>query len=100
MPRDWYILNEDKTPRLADLEEWARWSIKNDKHVGSTEIGDARISTVFVGLDHNWGDGPPLLFETMVFGGKEDGHCERCSTWKQAEAQHETVCAMVRGING
>ena len=29
------------------------------------------VSTVWLGLDHNYlGDGPPLIFETMVFRGK------------------------------
>jgi hypothetical protein len=38
------------------------------------EDGNIGISTVFLGLDHrHFGDGPPLLFETMVFGGSRDG---------------------------
>jgi hypothetical protein len=24
------------------------------------------VSTVWLGLDHSWGEGPPLIFETMV----------------------------------
>ena len=32
------------------------------------------ISTVFLGIDHNFNlEGPPLLFETMIFGGIKDG---------------------------
>lgn len=53
------------------------------------------ISTVFLGLDHGWGS-LPLLFETMVFGGPCDGDQERCTTWKQAEAQHAEVVARVK----
>jgi hypothetical protein len=26
-----------------------------------------KLSTVWLGIDHNWGDGPPLIFETMLF---------------------------------
>jgi len=34
--------------------------------------------------------GPPLLFETMIFNGPDDGeYQERCSTWEEAEAMHE-----------
>jgi hypothetical protein len=33
----------------------------------------ARVSTVFLCVDHQWGDGDPVLFETMVFGGPLDG---------------------------
>lgn len=37
------------------------------KQVALDSVGPYRISTVWLGLDHNWGDGPPLIFETMVF---------------------------------
>lgn len=48
---------------------------------------------MFLGLDHQFGDGPPLLFETMVFKGESafagEEFCERCSTWTEAEAMHQ-----------
>lgn len=28
----------------------------------------AEVSTVWLGLDHGYGGGPPIIFETMVFG--------------------------------
>lgn len=31
--------------------------------------GTAQVSTVFLGRDHGCGEGPPILFETMIFGG-------------------------------
>jgi hypothetical protein len=37
--------------------------------------------------------GPPLIFETMVFGGSKDGEMDRYSTKEEAEKGHE---AMVR----
>src|SRR4051794_39297838 len=54
------------------------------------------VSTVFLGIDHNFGFGPdkdPLLFETMIFGGDErsefgESYCERYHTWGEAEAGH------------
>ena len=53
---------------------------------------DLQVSTVFLGLDHNWGEGAPLVFETMVFNSASmDEYCERCSTWEQAEAQHDRM---------
>lgn len=64
--------------------------------VANTDLTDgSHVSTVFLGLNHGWGDGPPLLFETMVFDGPCDGDQERCSTWEQAEAQHASVVARV-----
>jgi hypothetical protein len=62
------------------------------------------VSTVFLGIDHNFGNGPPLLFETMVFGGEYDGYCKRYSTWEEAEGGHKTACALAFGqlkvVNG
>ena len=38
------------------------------KRVAETTVVDGRwVSTVWLGLDHNYGDGKPLIFETMVF---------------------------------
>lgn len=94
----WYILNGQEL-EPATLEEHAKWlSVDPERRrVAGCRIGDADVSTVFLGLDHNWLGGPPLLFETMVFGGEHDGYCQRCSTWKQAEVQHEEACSMIRG---
>lgn len=44
---------------------------------------------MFLGLDHrHFGKGPPLLYETMVFGGEADGECARYSTRTEALAGH------------
>jgi len=60
-----------------------------DRKVANDEIGDAQVSTIFLVIDHNFGDdGPPLLFETMVFGGPLDESQERYSTWAEAVAGH------------
>lgn len=50
-----------------------------------------RLSTVFLGIDHNFGDGPPILFETMVFGGKWEGEMDRYSTYDEALMGHERM---------
>src|SRR6266536_3314875 len=72
-----------------DIREWGRWfEYSNDQRiVGRTEVGDLTISTVFLGLDHNWAfGGPPLLFETMIFrGAKALNYQKRYSTWAEAE---------------
>lgn len=53
----------------------------------------ARVSTVFLGLDHRFGgEGPPILFETMIFGGKLDQYQERCCTYAQAIEMHAIAC--------
>ncbi len=68
-----------------------------NRRVANDQIGNVEISTVFLGLDHNFFDrGPPLLFETMIFGGEHNDYQERCSTWEQAEAMHKRATALVR----
>lgn len=39
-------------------------------------------------------DGPPIVFETMIFGGANDEYQERCSTWEEAEAMHKRACKL------
>jgi hypothetical protein len=56
---------------------------------------EADVSTVWLGLDHNWGDGPPLIFETMIFGlkGRLEDYCERYATEADAQAGHDRIVA-------
>lgn len=92
-----YIL-DGKSPVLApDLLTWAKWLEDTDRKVAVTQVGDATISTVFLGVDHQFGDGDPLLFETLVFGGQHDQEMWRCSTWSEAEEQHRQACDFVIG---
>ena len=91
---DHYILDENRQPVKVDLMQWAGWFSK-DRHVAKTEVGDAEVSTVFLGLDHQYGDGPPLIFETLVFGGPLDQEMERYSTWEEAERGHADMVLRV-----
>ena len=66
-----YILAEDgKTPkRVKDVIEWAQAFEKQDRQVAEDFIGRVRVSTVFLGIDHDWsGIRKPVLWETMIFG--------------------------------
>ena len=94
-----WIVDENGNPRLTDLMTWAHWIEKFDNRVVKQDhIGEVSVSTVFLGIDHNFVDeGPPILWETMVFGGKFDHYLERCSGNKeQAEAQHDKMVAYVK----
>jgi hypothetical protein len=65
--------------------------------VARTEINDnCHVSTVFVGLDHNFGRGDPLLFETMIFGGPLDQYQWRYATWDHAEHGHNQAVTEAR----
>ena len=97
---DTFILGgaDGHTPVPCDYLVWARWLEGNgaSRVVARTGFAAARVSTVFLGLNHSYGDGPPLLFETLVFDGPLDGEMDRYSTWAEAEAGHEAMCVRVR----
>ena len=95
---DKYILDGRNPIPCADFMMRARWFETSDRLVAKTDFGDVQVSTVFVGLDRSFGDGPPLLFETMIFGGPfdRDKYQERCSTWEEAEAQHAKAVEFAR----
>lgn len=60
-------------------------------------MGEAEVSTVFLALDHShYPSGPPILFETMVFGGPHDEHTDRYATWDEAVAGHNRILAALR----
>lgn len=59
--------------------------------------GGISVSTVFLGMDHSYSDlGPPILFETLVFGGSCDGNMDRYATWAAAEAGHAAMVEEAR----
>ena len=95
----YYILDEDgEAVPVIDVIEWARWLDGNPDRmqVDDTWLGKVRVSTVFFGLNRQWGEGPPLLFETMVFGGLYDLRQWRWTTRIQAQAGHDRIVAAIR----
>ena len=93
---DRYILDENHVPvECPDLMEWAKWFEAGDRKVAKDMIGDSEVSTVFLGLDHQWGDGPPMIFETMVFGGPLGQDQDRYSTWDDAIKGHKNMIEKV-----
>lgn len=94
----WYKL-EGKIPVLSDSSTAFRDNTDEERRVAHTIVGESRISTVFLCLDHQHGDGPPLLFETMVFGGPLTDEQERYSTWDEAEEGHKRKVKRVRAAS-
>lgn len=55
------------------------------------------ISTVWVGMNLSIGfPGPPLIFETMCFGGDYDQSCMRYATEAEAEEGHRRTVEDIR----
>jgi hypothetical protein len=90
-----YILDEHGEPvSCDDTLAWGRWFEAADRQLAHDEIeGGGRVSTVFLGLDHNFGGGPPLLWETMVFGGPLDGEGDRYASRTAALRGHAAMLA-------
>ncbi len=98
--RDMYF---DPDGNEIDMMTWARMSGDRGSdgpwRVNETIItrGLRRCSTVWVGLNYNFlHDGPPLIYETMIFGGRLDGVGERYATRAQAEAGHARYVQLMR----
>ncbi len=87
-----YILKGKCPVEEPDFIKWALWFEKADVVVKQTVIDDdISVSTVFLGIEHQFGDGRALLFETMIFGGDQDGDIWRYSTWDEAKTGHDTT---------
>jgi len=85
-----YILRGKEIVKEDDILAWGRWFESADRTVKADEINGYRISTVFIGLDHRcFGEGPPIVFETMIFGLLDDDeYQDRYCTWEDAEKGH------------
>ena len=89
----------DRSGKPITLLEWgSMFEDRTTKRVAETTLPDGTwISTVWFGLDHRFGDGPPLIFETMVFPSKDGLLYEldtyRYSTEEEAIKGHEEAVA-------
>lgn len=87
----------DREGNALTLMEWAKGyeNGRPDKRVAEATLPNGRwVSTVWLGLNHQFGDGPPLIFETMVFDSSENMSeldCDRYSTEIEALAGHQVM---------
>lgn len=103
MTLDHYIIDENGVITKASLMKWARWleSEKGhrDRRIGYDKMEEVDVSTVFMGLDHGWGDDTPVLFETMVFNGINkpvEDYTARYHTLEEAREGHKRVVEEVK----
>lgn len=74
----------------------------NYRRVAETQVGPFWVSTVWLGLDHSFGSGPPLIFETMVFAGDHDlgdgreRDCRRYTTEAEALEGHAATVLLLQ----
>jgi hypothetical protein len=94
-----YVLGDDGQPRrVDDVLVWAAWFETHDRTIAHDHVGAVRVSTVFLAFDHAYGDGPPVLWETMIFGGDswEDLGAWRYTSRAAALAGHAKALGLVR----
>src|SRR5450631_925844 len=82
-------------PVPCTMLEWAEYIDSDDRIMAVEEHDGIRVSTVFLGLNHNHSSkGPPWLFETMIFGGKHKDSQWRYETWDEAMKGQLNACAL------
>ena len=94
----YYRLNNNLEPESISIMQYIQGKYKVSKQVALTTIAGRKImvSTVFLSLNLNLlGKHPPIVFETMVFGGSMNREQRRYSTYEDALIGHK---AMVRRI--
>ena len=76
--RPYLYYERDGTPITINLdtpegrEKMAEIWSHEYRAVAQDYVGEIHVSTVFLPIDHGWGGGPPILWETMVFGYDSD----------------------------
>ena len=94
----------DRQGNPVEMMTWAKDFEDGDNRIVKQDYaGPWWISTVFLGLDHSFGDGPPLIFETMVFAAEDgkvtsyaDEYCERYTSEASALEGHERALEWAR----
>lgn len=91
----------DRNGIPIDLTEFGRlasdetvWRVARSKVTDAADMSVSfDVSTVWLGVDHNHGDGPPVIFETMVFdeGSNQELLARRYCTEQQAKDGHVIV---------
>lgn len=84
---------------VDDALVWGWWFEHSlpQRVVAKDRVGDVEVSTVFLGLDHNYrADGPPVLWESLIFGGPFDGRQDRYTSRSAALEGHRRFVELVQ----
>lgn len=95
-----YWILEGTTPVLcSDHVKWCSWFATANRKVAEDVVEGHLVSTIFLGINHDFLSSKPILFETMVFDGEETMQEEyhlRYSNWDDAVAGHRAILALVK----
>lgn len=95
-----YVISNGSVKKARSLGEWSFWYEDGWKTRGirKTKKDGVKVSTVFLGLEHGFGGGKPILYETMVFGGEYDQDImQRYCTRTGALHGHKRLCKFLFG---
>lgn len=94
-----YILDDDGNPTPARELGQYHDSFLDPRRFVAVDIAEdgAYISTIFTGIDYAFGQGKPLLFETMIRGGPYDGWQKRYHTREESVAGHHVAVVLAGG---
>ena len=82
----------NKEGKELTLFEWIEKNEDVDyKRIALDKLDKYKVSTVWLGLDHNFSNEKKLIFETMVFKDNDEVDCERYSTEKEAIEGHKAM---------
>lgn len=93
-----YILDGHTPVLCSDVIAWAMWFETADRRVALDDVRGIRVSTVFLGIDHNYGySDRPVLFETMCSTEIDWLDMQlRYATWEEAETGHKLVIEQLK----
>ncbi len=97
-----YILDEKgNAVEETDLFKWSAWFETSDvsRILKQEKVGRVMVSTVFLALDYDFFFHPkkkPILWETMIFGGKRDKEQYRYRSKISALRNHKKIVEEIK----
>jgi hypothetical protein len=77
------------------MQEWVKL-FKDERHIGDDRVNGAHVSTVYLGLDHGYYGGPPLIFETLIYYPDGSDQMFRYSTETEARQRHKEIVGFLQ----
>lgn len=84
----WGLLHSDEEYMRVGLDTFPSLEDLGEE---SLTVPVATVSTVWLGINHSFHGDPPIIFETMIFGGDYDQECMRYHTEDEAVQGHSQV---------
>lgn len=96
----WIRHPDGRLEQTDDPMRFAMFFESDSRRIALDVIGPYQVSTVFLGIDHGYSsEGPPILFETMIFGKDSSGEFQyRYSTEEEAREGHNLAVTRLKEL--